>query len=106
VAPSACLPHNHPGYAYALDGLTEQRPGWTPNNALLGQLRSLGYSHSQQTVNPVTGATRYKFPYSSARLSLRAAACGEAALAGSSYADATACGRLHQPSQATSRGDC
>jgi hypothetical protein len=60
----------------------------------------------QRTVNPLTGATRYKFPCAPAGPSLRAAACGEAALAGSSYADATACGRLHQPSQATSRGDC
>lgn len=60
----------------------------------------------RRTVNPLTGATRYKFPCAPRGRRLRAAACGEAALAGSSYADVTACGRLHQPSQATSRGDC
>jgi hypothetical protein len=47
----------------------------------------------QRTVNPPTGATRCKFPCSPAGRRLRAAACGEATLAGSSYADGSAYGR-------------
>jgi hypothetical protein len=63
----ASLPHNHPVYAYTPDGLTEQRPGWTPNNALLDELGCLGYSKSHRTVNPVIVPARYNFPYSSSR---------------------------------------
>jgi hypothetical protein len=50
----------------------------------------------QRTVNPLTGATRYKFPCSPAGPSPTG---GPPAVrppsAGSSYADVTACGRLH-----------
>jgi hypothetical protein len=61
VAPSVSLPHNHPGYACAFDGLTEKRPGWTANNALFDQLGSLGYSPSQRTVDPPIVLARYSF---------------------------------------------